>query len=84
MNLMFRKWVSLRYSRRITSPNENSKEGPLYPFGKFNHVKILGLFTRHEKEAKFFHVRKKIGAITFHGEIKIVFTDKYFNILLPF
>ena len=22
-------------------------EGPLYPFGKVNHVKILGLFTRH-------------------------------------
>ena len=23
-------------------------EGPLYPFVKFSHVKIFGLFTRHE------------------------------------
>ena len=23
-------------------------EGPLYPFAKLNHVKIFGLFTRHE------------------------------------
>ena len=37
---------------------------------------------RHEKYAKFFHVHTKIEVFTFHGKIKIIFTDKYFNILL--
>ena len=27
---------------------EFCEEGPLYPFAKLNHVKIFGLFTRHE------------------------------------
>ena len=27
--------------------SRTKKEVPLYPFGKLNHVKILGLFTRH-------------------------------------
>ena len=58
-------------------------QGTLYPYRKCNHVNILGLFTCHEKEAKFFHVHAKIEVFTFHGKIKIIFTDKYFNILLP-
>ena len=58
-------------------------QGTLYPYRKCNHVNILGFFTCHEKEAKFFHVHAKIEVFTFHGKIKIIFTDKYFNILLP-
>ena len=27
--------------------NINSIQGPLYPFAKWNHVKIIGLFTCH-------------------------------------
>ena len=43
-----------------------SNEGPLYPFPKFIHVKILSLFMCHEKLPKFFHVHAKIKVNTFH------------------
>ena len=34
--------TSIPYTARVPLD-----EGPLYPFGKLNHIKILGLFTRH-------------------------------------
>ena len=43
-------------------------EGPLYPIAILMHVKILGLFTRHEQTE--FKVHAKMKAITFHVDVK--------------
>ena len=40
------EFVQLRNDQGILFRSRNN-EGPLYPFGKLNHVKILGFFTRH-------------------------------------
>ena len=35
------------------------KEGPLYLFWKQLHVKVIGLFTHHEKFEKELHIHRK-------------------------
>jgi len=60
--LIFCAWVdSHSYFKPVSKLRFSGKlilnyEGPLYPFPKFIHAKILSLFTRHEKLPKFFHV----------------------------
>ena len=45
-------------------------EGPLYLFWKHFHVKVIGLFTHHEKFEKQLHVHWRKQEITFHVKMQ--------------
>ena len=81
----FQLWVKLwnaAFATSFTMVSESitifngvtGQEGPLYLFWKQLHVKVIGLFTHHEKFEKQLHVHRIKKEITLHVKIPIIFT----------